>query len=168
MSITQLSPRRPYLLRAFYEWLLDNKLAPHLVVDVNVSGVIVPIQFSRHGQILLNIAPIAVANLTLDHDKVQFNASFNGVPCQVVVPMAAILAIYARENGVGTIFEPEVAYEQLSQQYANNAKAPDLTTRTVMSVIHGARMDNAQDSDPENDLSSTLCGAGRPPLHLIK
>lgn len=159
MEVTQLSPRRPYLLRAFYEWLLDNQLTPHLVVDVNVDGVMVPMEFARDGQIVLNIAPRAVANLALGNDEVQFNARFSGVPRQVVVPMAAVLTIYARENGAGTMFEPEVA---------DDDSAEDPTTETVMSVIDGDRPDNAQADDPEDEPPTPPRGGGRLSLRVVK
>lgn len=80
MDLSQLTPRRPYLLRAFYEWLLDNQLTPHLVVDVTLPGVKVPMEYARDGQIVLNIAPRAVGNLELANDEVRFNARFGGVP----------------------------------------------------------------------------------------
>lgn len=80
MDLSQLTPRRPYLLRAFYEWLLDNQLTPHLVVDVMLPGVHVPMEYARDGQIVLNIAPRAVGNLELSNDEVRFNARFGGVP----------------------------------------------------------------------------------------
>ena len=64
MDVSQLTPRRPYLLRAFYEWLLDNQLTPHLVVDVTLPGVLVPMEYARDGQIVLNIAPRAVGILS--------------------------------------------------------------------------------------------------------
>ena len=112
MDVSQLTPRRPYLLRAFYDWLLDNQLTPHLVVDVTLPGVLVPMEYARDGQIVLNIAPRAVGNLELANDEVRFNARFGGVPRNVSVPLAAVLAIYARENGAGTMFEPEAAYDE--------------------------------------------------------
>lgn len=71
MDLSQLTPRRPYLLRAFYEWLLDNQLTPHLVVDVMLPGVHVPMEYARDGQIVLNIAPRAVGNLELSNDEVR-------------------------------------------------------------------------------------------------
>ncbi|MGL5758044.1 ClpXP protease specificity-enhancing factor [Plesiomonas sp.] len=111
MELTQMKPRRPYLVRAYYEWLLDNDLTPHLVVDAMLPNVRVPMEFVRDGQIVLNIAPRAVGNLELGNDAVRFNARFGGVPQQVDVPLAAVLALYARENGAGTLFEPEVAYD---------------------------------------------------------
>lgn len=105
-----MTPSRPYLLRAFYEWLLDNDLTPHLLVDANVPMVKVPQQFARDGQIVLNIAPQAVVAFTMDKEAISFNARFGGVPQQVYIPMAAVLAIHARENGAGTFFPPEPAY----------------------------------------------------------
>ncbi|MBY6187212.1 ClpXP protease specificity-enhancing factor [Marinobacter hydrocarbonoclasticus] len=107
-----LSPSRPYLLRAFYEWLLDNDLTPHLVVEAEMPGVQVPRQFVEDGQIVLNIAPHAVGNLQLGNEEVTFNARFGGQPHALRIPMYAVAAIYARENGAGTVFQPEAAYEQ--------------------------------------------------------
>ncbi|MFV9997175.1 MAG: ClpXP protease specificity-enhancing factor [Arsenophonus endosymbiont of Dermacentor nuttalli] len=111
MEFLGMSPRRPYLLRAHYEWLLDNNMTPHLVVDVNVFGVNVPMEYAQKGQIILNITPSAVANFELTNEIVSFNARFSGVPRHVEVPMSAIIAIYGRENGAGMMFEPEPEYE---------------------------------------------------------
>lgn len=110
MDITDMKPRRPYMLRAFYDWLVDNDLTPHLVVDATLNGVRVPVEFIQDGQIILNIAPRAVGNLQLGDDAVTFNARFGGKPHSVFVPIYALQAIYARENGAGTMFEPEDAY----------------------------------------------------------
>lgn len=139
MALSQLSPRRPYLLRAFYNWLLDNQLTPHLVVDVSLPGVMVPMEFARDGQIVLNIAQRAVGGLELADDSVRFNARFGGVPRQVYVPMAAVLAIYARENGAGTMFEPETAYEL---DNLTDAQGEALTPGVVMSVVDNEQQDN--------------------------
>lgn len=106
-----MTPRRPYLLRAFYDWLVDNDLTPHLVVDATLPGVKVPMEFVSDGQIILNIAPRAVGNLELGNEAVSFNARFSGRPHSVIAPMYAVMAIYARENGAGTMFEPEPSYE---------------------------------------------------------
>ena len=105
-----MTPRRPYMLRAFYEWLVDNDLTPHLVVAATLPGVRVPQEFVQDGQIILNVAPRAVGNLQLGDDEITFNARFSGRPHIVVVPLYAVQAIYARENGAGTMFEPEEAY----------------------------------------------------------
>ena len=106
-----MTPNRPYLLQAYYDWLMDNDLTPHVVVDAYVPGTQVPQQYVKDGQIVLNIASTAVGNLQIGHDFIEFNARFGGVPQQVVLPMAANVAIYARENGPGTVFEAEEAYQ---------------------------------------------------------
>jgi stringent starvation protein B len=161
MEMTEMSPRRPFLLRAFYDWLLDNQLTPHLVVDVTQPGVSVPMEFARDGQIVLNIAPRAVGSLELGNADVRFNARFGGVPREVFVPIAAVLAIYARENGAGTMFEPEPGldgegtFEHLEEQI----------TEPTMSVIDGDLPDNAEDGDDE---PPTPPRGGRPSLRVVK
>ena len=161
MEMSQLTARRPYLLRAFYDWLLDNQLTPHLVVDINQPGVMVPLEYARDGQIVLNIAPRAVGNLELGNDEVRFNARFGGVPRQVNVPIAAVLAIYARENGAGTMFEPEPAYE-----LQDNEGPLQNQEETVMSVIDGDRADDADPDDhPDDDPPPR---GGRPALRVVK
>ncbi|MFE4113267.1 ClpXP protease specificity-enhancing factor [Kosakonia sp. YIM B13611] len=167
MDLSQLSPRRPYLLRAFYEWLLDNQLTPHLVVDVTLPGVRVPMEYARDGQIVLNIAPRAVGNLELANDEVRFNARFGGVPRQVEVPMAAVLAVYARENGAGTMFEPEAAYDEdvVSLNDDDNTSAQE--SETMMSVIDGDKPDHEDDHDNSPDDDPPPRG-GRPSLRVVK
>ncbi|MBD9644138.1 MULTISPECIES: ClpXP protease specificity-enhancing factor [Pantoea] len=162
MEMSQLTARRPYLLRAFYDWLLDNQLTPHLVVDINLPGVQVPLEYARDGQIVLNIAPRAVGNLDLANDEVRFNARFGGVPRQVSVPMAAVLAIYARENGAGTMFEPEPAYELATDEQEGSGQE-----ETMMSVIDGDRPDDATDDDHSPDDEPPPRG-GRPSLRVVK
>ncbi|WJD49900.1 MULTISPECIES: ClpXP protease specificity-enhancing factor [unclassified Enterobacter] len=165
MEMSQLSPRRPYLLRAFYEWLLDNQLTPHLVVDVTLEGVRVPMEYARDGQIVLNIAPRAVGNLELANDEVRFNARFGGVPRQVYVPLAAVLAIYARENGAGTMFEPEAAYDGDAISLNDDDETATPEGETVMSVIDGDKPDNSDDNDPDDDPPPR---GGRPALRVVK
>lgn len=163
MDVSQLSPRRPYLLRAFYEWLLDNQLTPHLVVDVMQPGVQVPMEYARDGQIVLNIAPRAVGNLELANDEVRFNARFGGVPRNVSVPLAAVLAIYARENGAGTMFEPETAYDEDAEGYNDDLEVVE--NETVMSVIDGDKPDRDDDTDPDDTPPPR---GGRPALRVVK
>ena len=92
-------------------------------------------EYARDGQIVLNIAPRAVGNLELANDEVRFNARFGGIPRQVSVPLAAVLAIYARENGAGTMFEPEAAYDEDTSIMNDEEASAD--NETVMSVIDG-------------------------------
>ncbi|WP_063936223.1 ClpXP protease specificity-enhancing factor [Enterobacter hormaechei] len=165
MEMSQLSPRRPYLLRAFYEWLLDNQLTPHLVVDVTLPGVQVPMEYARDGQIVLNIAPRAVGNLELANDEVRFNARFGGVPRQVSVPLAAVLAIYARENGAGTMFEPESACDEDAISLNDEEGGVGSESETVMSVIDGDKSDREDDNDPDDDPPPR---GGRPALRVVK
>jgi len=99
-----MTPSRPYLLRALNEWILDNHLTPYMVVDASIQGVQVPQDFVSNGQIVLNISPRAVSGLLIGNDAVEFNARFGGVPMHVYVPVAAIMAIYAKENGQGMVF----------------------------------------------------------------
>lgn len=165
MALSQLSPRRPYLLRAFYDWLLDNQLTPHLVVNVSLPGVMVPMEFARDGQIVLNIAQRAVGGLELADDCVRFNARFGGVPRQVYVPMAAVLAIYARENGAGTMFEPEPAYEL---DNLTDAQGEALTPGVVMSVVDNEQQDNVTETNPPDDDPPPAPRGGRPSLRVVK
>ncbi|MDO6634503.1 ClpXP protease specificity-enhancing factor [Pseudoalteromonas carrageenovora] len=99
-----MTPNRPYLLRAFFDWIVDNDCTPHLVVDADYPAVQVPTQFVQDGQIVLNISPSAVTQFSLDKNQLSFDARFGGQPMQVYVPIGAVLAIYARENGEGTVF----------------------------------------------------------------
>lgn len=163
MEISQLTPRRPYLLRAFYDWLLDNQLTPHLVVDVTLPGVNVPMEYARDGQIVLNIAPRAVGNLDLANDEVRFNARFGGVPRQVNVPMSAVLAIYARENGAGTMFEPETGYDE---EVPELLETDDEEPGNLMSVIDGDRPDQDDENTPDDEPPPPR--GGRPTLRVVK
>lgn len=103
----QMTSNRPYLVRAFYDWIVDNNCTPYLVVDATQTGVKVPPQYVQNGQIVLNVNPGAIGNLELGNDAIRFNARFGGNPFAIYVPLKAVLAIYARENGAGTMFSPE-------------------------------------------------------------
>ncbi|MFC0309577.1 ClpXP protease specificity-enhancing factor [Gallibacterium trehalosifermentans] len=105
------TPKRPYLLRAYFDWLVDNDLTPYLVVDADYPHVEVPVEYVRDGQIVLNLSPNAVGNLSLGNDEIRFSARFQGIIWHIVIPLGAALAIYARENGDGVMFEPEEAYD---------------------------------------------------------
>ncbi|PVX40609.1 stringent starvation protein B [Pasteurella langaaensis DSM 22999] len=117
------SPKRPYLLRAYYDWLLDNNLTPYLVVDATYYGVDVPQDYVKDGQIVLNLSPSAVGNLSLGNDAVEFSARFQGIPRNLYIPMGAAIAIYARENGDGVMFEPESYYDELEHTSAEPAQS---------------------------------------------
>jgi len=99
--------RRPYLLRAMHEWISDSNCTPHIVVDAGVTGVEVPRQSVQDGKIVLNVSWTATAQLQIGNDEISFNGRFGGTSMSVRVPVAAVLAIYARETGQGMIFADE-------------------------------------------------------------
>ncbi|MBF9001516.1 MULTISPECIES: ClpXP protease specificity-enhancing factor [Vibrio] len=169
MDIEQMTPRRPFMLRAFYDWLLENDLTPHLVVDATLNGVQVPLEYVQDGQIILNVAPRAVGNLQLGNDEVTFNARFGGRPHVVIVPLYAVQAIYARENGAGTMFEPEPAYmeqleamDELEQDEANSEESISLVSDT-MPDSEDSNEDGSSDPDDEPPRPK-----GRPSLRVVK
>lgn len=104
MSMTS---HRPYLIRALNEWILDNHCTPYILVNAMAPGVEVPQNYVKDGQIILNISPVAVQGLAMSNERVEFNGRFGGMPTHVIVPVHAILGIYAKENGQGMMFEPE-------------------------------------------------------------
>ena len=108
-----LPPTRPYLARAFYEWICDNQLTPYLLVDATQPHTSVPVQFVKDGQIVLNIVPHAVHQLVMNNDAISFSARFGGVAQNIYVPFASVIGIYARENGQGLFFDPS-EYENIS------------------------------------------------------
>ncbi|TWC32078.1 stringent starvation protein B [Pseudomonas sp. SJZ079] len=102
-----MNSSRPYLVRALYEWIVDNDCTPHLLVNAEFAGVQVPPGFASDGQIVLNVSPGAVRHLHMDNEAVSFEGRFGGVAHSLYVPAAAVLAIYARENGQGMVFDLE-------------------------------------------------------------
>lgn len=96
---------QPYLIRAIYEWILDNEFTPYLLVNAKNDYVQVPRQFVEDGKIVLNISPRAVNDLELSNDHIHFNARFDGRSMEVGIPVVAVLAIYAKENGQGMVFD---------------------------------------------------------------
>jgi len=100
----EMTPNQPYLLRAFFDWIIDNDLTPYMVVEVNHPNVQVPTQFVNKGQIVLNLSPNACVNFKMDLEWIEFQARFSGKPMTVSFPIVAVSAIYAKENGAGTVF----------------------------------------------------------------
>ena len=100
-----MTSNKPYLVRAFYDWIVDNDCTPHVVVNAMGVGVEVPQVYVTDGQVVLNLAPRAVTAFNLDNDAISFNTRFGGVPTDIYVPIDAVIGIYARENGEGMAFE---------------------------------------------------------------
>jgi stringent starvation protein B len=126
-----MTSNRPYLLRAFFDWIVDNQCTPHLVVNADFPAVQIPTQFVQDGQIVLNISPSAVTQFSMDNQQLSFNARFGGQPMQVYVPIGAVLAIYARENGEGTVFTAEEFLED-EDDFASQAEIVDLDDEPII------------------------------------
>jgi stringent starvation protein B len=95
--------KRPYMLRAWYDWILDSGMTPHLVVNAEHEQVVVPQQYVQDGKIVLNASPSAVQGLFMDNEQISFSARFGGSPFQIFLPVSAVDGVYARENGEGVI-----------------------------------------------------------------
>lgn len=119
-----MTSNRPYLLRALYQWIGDNSMTPHLLVDATREGVQVPASTVKEGRVVLNIAARAVANLDLGNRDVRFKARFGGVSQSVVVPISAILAIYAQETGQGMML-PEDGGTMPADEPDSSPEPPD-------------------------------------------
>lgn len=154
---------KPYLLRAIYEWCTDNGYTPYIaaVVDARTD---VPMQFVKNGEIVLNISFEATSGLKLDNDSVHFSARFGGVARNVMVPVANVIAIYARENGQGMAFEAPPRLEDVPPaQPGTELPAPALTS--VPSVPSGALDKPAVEPEDEPDPPKK---GSRPTLTRIK
>ena len=102
-----MNSSRPYIIRALYDWILENQCTPYVLVDAFGEGVEVPQDHVKDGQIILNISPTAVQSVSISNEVVEFNGRFGGIPKKVFVPIKYILGIYAKENGQGMIFESD-------------------------------------------------------------
>ena len=102
-----MTSNRPYLIRALYDWLVDNELTPYLLVDAQRDDVQVPTQYVEEGRIVLNVSPTAVRGLQLGNDLIAFEARFSGSAFSIALPPSAVLGVYARENGKGMLFPEE-------------------------------------------------------------
>src|SRR5690625_5643608 len=111
MSMTS---SKPYMIRALYEWIVDNECTPYILVDARGPGVEVPQEHvNNEGQIVLNLNPTAVKDLLIGQEYISFNARFGGIPTQLFIPCGALLGIYARENVQGMVFDTEVKQDLL-------------------------------------------------------
>lgn len=164
---------RPYLARALYEWLLDNELTPYFVVDATLSGVEVPRQFVQNGQIVLNVAPTAVRDLFMENQAIGFNARFGGQPMQVMIPMPALIAIYARENGAGMVFghEPELSEESESfGDVEGEDKSSGKPELSLTEPVTEKRDDQSKASadESEKEIQAKSKAKKKPTLRVVK
>jgi len=110
-----MNSSKPYLVRALYEWILDNATTPYILVDTNSDEVLVPSGIANDGKVVLNLAPAAIENLEITNEHVSFSARFNGVAEIIYCPITSLLAIYARENGEGMMFPAEESDDNAEQ-----------------------------------------------------
>jgi stringent starvation protein B len=145
-------PTKPYLLRALFEWCVDNGYTPHLAVKVD-SHTQVPAEYVKGGEITLNISPNAVHKLQMGNELIEFSARFGGVARQISLPMTNVYALYARETGHGMTFDiegPKAGVQAKAEgEPASNTRAPALP---------------APVSEPPKKPS----GGGKPTLRRIK
>lgn len=105
-DVTSITPTRPYMVRALYQWIEDNQLTPYLMVDATADDVQIPVEHVQDGRIVLNIASRATGNMSMENDYINFSARFGGVSQEIWVPLKAVLGIYAKENSQGMFFDP--------------------------------------------------------------
>ncbi len=104
---TSITPTRPYMVRALYQWIEDNALTPYLMVDATADNVQIPTEHVQDGRIVLNIASRATGNMSMENDYIHFSARFGGVSQEIWVPLTAVMGIYAKENSQGMSFDPK-------------------------------------------------------------
>ena len=126
MDNITMTDRKPYLLRAIYQWIVDNDCTPHLVIAAPGAGWVhgVPLHLLQEEMLVLNISPTATANLSIDNDSVTFNTRFGGQPHQVWVSMQAIISLIARETGEGISLPPAEGLEN-GPEDSNDSTPPD-------------------------------------------
>jgi stringent starvation protein B len=107
-----VTPHRPYLLRAMYQWILDNNATPYIIVSTSVAGVVVPAGHAENGRIVLNISPTSIRNLIIGNDSIDFDGRFGGKPFHVTAPVGSVMAVYAKETGEGMAFEAEASADE--------------------------------------------------------
>lgn len=172
--MTEQSPamtsNRPYLLRAVHAWICDNGLTPYIVVDASKPRLQVPPQAINDGKVVLNLAPRAVAHLDLGNDTITLMARFGGVSHALSIPIAAVQAIYARENGQGMMLAEDppgtaAAVEDAAAPATDARPAPAL-----QAVPSAAQGDSASDEDagPAPEGPGTPRPRGKPSLHVVK
>lgn len=167
-----MTPTRPYFLRAIYDWIVDNDCTPYLAVYADAPGVEVPREYVENGEITLNVAPSAVANFQMDNDFVMFSARFNGVSQVITVPIAAVLGVFAKENGQGMAFPEEPAYEQdILQDGIEVHEEIDVSnigiSKPDLSSVKKVDETSGVDDDPTPPVPSSST-KGRPQLKVVK
>ena len=171
---TEMTSSRPYLLRALNEWIVDNDLTPHIVVDATHENVVVPTQYIEGNKIVLNISPNAVSNFNISNEYICFSARFSGKAMEIFVPVSAVLALYSKENGQGMVFNEEradststvapktAALKTESPKKAEKVLRPKIATSSPVSP-----QTDSGDMRETNLVSGKKSSGGRPRLKLV-
>ncbi|KXU39449.1 stringent starvation protein B [Ventosimonas gracilis] len=130
-----MTSSRPYIIRALYEWILDNNCTPHILVNAEYAGIQIPAGFTKNGQITLNLSPSAVRHLHADNEALSFEGRFAGVAYRLYIPVGAVLAIYAREDGQGMAFNQEPAPTPTDEDPPPTDKPPRPSGRPTLRVV---------------------------------
>ena len=125
-----MTSSKPYLVRALYEWILDNDTTPYILVDTSSDQVLIPSGIASDGKVVLNLAPQAIENLQMTNEYLSFSARFNGVAEDIYCPIASLLAIYARENGEGMMF-PEDTDAETDGTESTDSKTKPPTLKVI-------------------------------------
>lgn len=175
-----MTPSRPYILRALYEWILDNQLTPYVLMNAEHRDVIVPTNFVSDGKIVLNITPGIVTNLEINNEVISFDARFGGVLQHIYAPISAVLAIYSKENGRGMVFSEEEytlsncelsdmddGFEEDFQEeyYADNSEDLESDKNSVITSEEDIKDTTDQNS---NIQKQTTKQKGKPFLRVVK
>ncbi|MDH5516672.1 MAG: ClpXP protease specificity-enhancing factor [Gammaproteobacteria bacterium] len=127
-----MTSSRPYLIRALYQWIVDNGMTPYILVDADSPDLVIPREFVQDGKIVLNVAPMAVQGLILADDLITFNARFSGQSMDLSIAIGSVLAVYAKENGQGMMFgEDENGKPSPSAPSGGDKKAKKPALRVV-------------------------------------
>ncbi|MEZ5534373.1 MAG: ClpXP protease specificity-enhancing factor [Thiolinea sp.] len=167
-----LSPKRPYLLRAFYDWIVDNNMTPHILVNADADEVNVPRQHIKDGKIVLNISPMAVQDFMMDNEALSFSARFGGVSFYIYCPMYSIEALYAREAPTEGVSFSASEYEQAEAGEGSGglksvpAKKPKLAAVSDNSSDSVAATESDDNGGGDDD--DTPPPRKRPSLRVIK
>lgn len=155
-----MTSTKPYIVKAFYDWISDNGLTPYIVVDVNVYGVMVPMSYVNDGQIVLNVSLSAVGSISMGAETIEVSARFGGKLENMSVPYGAIGAIYAKENGAGTSLEIE------HPDHDDIVETPVQSPSKISSVkAVDNKVDGKVSGKQEN---SDISKAKRPSLSVVK
>lgn len=162
-----MTPKRPYLLRAFYDWIVENDLTPYILVNALADEVTVPKQHIKDGKIVLNISPMAVQDFMVDNEALSFSARFGGVSFYIYCPMYAIEAIYAREAPTeGISFSPD-EYQTGEGSADTEKPSEDTAPAAVLSAVSSVETSKDEEDFTDTD-DETPPPKKRPSLRVVK